>query len=159
MLDTPAFVQTQPQIAAVIHITIPRDQIPRDQIQQVMGPAIMEVIGVASAQGIGPIGPVFAHHLGMKPGIFNFEVGVPVSEPIQEEGRVKPGELPEAVVMRTVYTGPYEGLGGAWGEFQELVKGEGHTLGPNLWERYIEGPEAGGEPSTYRTELNQTIVV
>ena len=40
-----------------------------------MGPAIQEVIGAVTAQGIGPTGPVFAHHFGMTPGIFNFEVG------------------------------------------------------------------------------------
>lgn len=154
MLETPAFVQTQPQTAAIIHLTVPSEE-----MQQVMGPAIMEVIGAATAQGIGPTGPLFAHHFGMKPGIFNFDVGVPVSAPVAETGRVKPGELPGAVVMRTVFTGPYEGLGQAWEDFQELVKEEGRTLGPNLWERYLQGPEAGGDPSTYRTELNQTIVI
>ncbi|MES2598064.1 MAG: GyrI-like domain-containing protein [Verrucomicrobiota bacterium] len=154
MLDTPHLVQTEPQMAAMIHINVPSEQ-----MQEVMCPAIMEVIGAAKAQGIGPAGPLFAHHYGMKPGIFNFDVGVPVSAAVEPVGRVIAGELPGAVVMRTLYTGPYEGLGDAWGDFQELVKAEGRALGPNLWERYLQGPETGGDPSTYVTELNQTIVI
>jgi effector-binding domain-containing protein len=154
MLDKPAFAQTESQIAAVIHITVPRDQ-----IQQVMGPAMMEVIEAVKAQGIGPTGPLFAHHFGMTPGIFNFEVGVPVAAPVKPSGRVKPSEIPAAAIMRTVYTGPYEGLGEAWGDFQDLVEAEGRTLGPNLWERYLAGPESSPDSATYRTELNQTIVV
>jgi len=155
MLDAPsAPLTTTAQPAAVIHITVPRDH-----IQEVMGPAIQEVIRAAQAQNIGPKGPVFAHHFGMTPGIFNFEVGVPVSGAVQPVGRVKPGEIPGTTIVRTVYTGPYEGLGQAWGDFQDIVESQGHKLGPNLWERYLAGPESGGDASTFRTELNQTIIV
>ncbi len=154
MLDQPtAPILTEAQIAAVIHITVPRDQ-----IQQVMGPAIQEVIAAAAAQVIGPKGPVFAHHFGMTPGIFNFEVGVPVSSAVQPVGRVKPGEIPGTNIVRTVYTGPYEGLGQAWGDFQDIIEAQGHTLGPNLWERYLSGPESSEDSATFRTELNQTII-
>ncbi len=154
MLDQPsAPITTEAQTAAVIHITVPRDE-----IQQVMGPAIQEVIAAATAQGIGPTGHLFAHHFGMTPGIFNFEVGVPVSSAVQPVGRVKAGEIPGTTIVRTVYTGPYEGLGQAWGDFQDIVESQGHKLGPNLWERYLSGPEGGGDSSTFRTELNQPIL-
>ncbi|WP_395748376.1 GyrI-like domain-containing protein [Prosthecobacter sp.] len=154
MLDDPsAPITTTAQPAAIIHITVPRDQ-----IQEVMGPAIQEVIAAATAQGIGPKGPVFANHFGMTPGIFNFDVGVPVSGAVQSTERVIPGEIPAATIIRTVYTGPYEGLGEAWGDFQDIIEGQGHTLGPSLWERYLSGPECGGDSSTFRTELNQTII-
>ena len=133
MLDAPsAPLTTTAQPAAVIHITVPRDH-----IQEVMGPAIQEVIRAAQAQNIGPKGPVFA----------------------QPVGRMKPGEIPGTTIVRTVYTGPYEGLGQAWGDFQDIVESQGHKLGPNLWERYLAGPESGGDASTFRTELNQTIIV
>jgi hypothetical protein len=42
---------------------------------------------------------------------------VPVSAPVTAVGRVYPGERPAIKVVRTVYHGPYEGLGSAWGEF------------------------------------------
>lgn len=153
MLGELTSLMTEPQSGAIIHITIPRDQ-----IQQVMGPAIQEVIAAVQAQGAGPMGPVFAHHFGMTPGIFNFDVGVPTAKEIDPVGRVQPGGLPGTTIVRTVYTGPYEGLGEAWGEFQDQVEAKGWTLGPDLWERYLEGPETGRDASTFRTELNQTVL-
>ena len=153
MLGELTSLTTEPQRGAVIHITVPRDE-----IQQVMGPAIHEVIHAVQTQSAGPTGPVFAHHHGMTPGIFNFDVGVPTSKEIEPAGRVKPGGLPATTIVRTVYTGPYEGLGEAWGKFQDLVEEKGWTLGPNLWERYLEGPETGRDASSYRTELNQTVL-
>lgn len=153
MLSSLAPLEAASQAAAVIHITVPRAE-----IQQVMGPAIHEVLAAVQAQGVGPTGPVFSHHFGMQPGIFNFEVGVPVSGAFTSTGRVKPSTLPGCSVVRSVYTGPYEGLGEAWGLFQEQAEAAGWTLGPNLWERYLEGPETGRDASTFVTELNQTIL-
>lgn len=153
MISTPEILSVGEQPVAQIHLTIPRDQ-----IRHVMGPAIQEVMGVVASQGIGPAGPWLSHHLRMEPGTFDFEVAVPVSGPVTARGRVKPGTLPAATVARTVYTGPYEGLGAAWGEFQAWIKGAGHTPAPNLWERYLVGPESGGDGSTYRTELSQPLV-
>lgn len=153
MLSPLILVQTEAQPAAVIHITVPRDK-----IQEVMGPAIMETMSAASAQGIGPVGPVFAHHFGMTPGIFNFEVGVPVSGPVTPVDRVKQSELPAAKVARTIYTGPYEGLGDAWGDFIDMIEAQGLTRAPNLWERYLTDPSTTPLPADYQTELNHPIL-
>ena len=153
MLDPTQIIQTSSQIAAVIRITIPRDE-----IQKVMGPAIMEAIEAATAQGIGPIGPVFAHHFDMTPGIFNFEVGVPVSSTVKPVGRVIASELPAAKIARTVYTGPYEGLGDAWSDFIDSLEAQGHQLAPNLWERYLTNPSTTPDSSDYKTELNRPLL-
>ena len=153
MLAPLTIVQSEAQPAAVIHITVPRDK-----IQEVMGPAIMETMSAATAQGIGPIGPVFAHHFGMTPGIFNFEVGVPVSGRVTPVDRVKQSALPAAKVARTVYTGPYEGLGDAWGDFIDLIEAQGLTRAPNLWECYLTDPSTTPNPDEYQTELNHPIL-
>ena len=115
------------------------------------------VIEAVTTQGIGPAGPVFAHHFGMTPGIFNFEVGVPVSSPVEPVGRVFASELPAAKVVRTVYRGPYEGLGEAWDEFMEQIESAGHQPAGNLWESYVSGPESSPDPATWSTELNCVI--
>ena len=152
MLDRPQIVQTEVRPAAVIRLTIPRAQIHR-----VMGPAIAEVMGAIAAQGIAPAGPVFSHHFRMDPDTFDFEVGVPVTGPISETGRVKTSQLPAGTVARTVYHGPYEGLGAAWGEFGTWLTSEGHEPAANLWECYLSGPESGADPATCRTELNRPL--
>lgn len=152
MLDTPEIVHSEAQEAAVIHLDIPRSE-----IQSVMGPAIGEVMAAVAAQGGTPAGPVFAHHLKMSDDRFDFEVGVPVKAPISATGRVKPGRLPAAKVARTIYHGPYEGLYSAWGEFDGWVQSHGHKPGHDLWEVYAKGPESGPDPATWRTELNRPL--
>jgi effector-binding domain-containing protein len=87
----------------------------------------------------------------------DFEIGVPVTAPVAAAGRVEAGRLPAATVARTVYHGPYEGLGPAWAEFGAWIAAEGHTPGPDLWECYIAGPESNPDPATWRTQLNRPL--
>ncbi len=84
-----------------------------------MGPGIGELMSTLAAQGIAPVGPWFTYHLKMDPDIFDFEISVPVSQPVTAAGRIKPSQLRAAKVARTIYQGPYEGLGEAWGEFMD----------------------------------------
>jgi effector-binding domain-containing protein len=153
MLDTPHITDTAAQDAAVIRLTIPRAD-----IRHVMGPGIEEIIATVSAQGIGPAGPVFSHHFAMHPDTFDFEIGVPVSAPVTPAGRVKPGQLPAARVVRTVLHGNYDGLPGGWGEFMAWIDKEGLVKAPDLWEVYVKGPHSDPDPSTWRTELNQPLL-
>ncbi|MBI2824298.1 MAG: GyrI-like domain-containing protein [Planctomycetia bacterium] len=153
MIDPPQIIEIAAQQAAVIHMTVPREE-----IRTVMGLAVQEVAAAATAQGIGPAGPLFSHHARVDPVTFDFEVGVPVTRLVTPTGRVKPGELPAAKVARTVYHGPYEGLGAAWSAFSEWIEQSGHKPAPNLWERYLAGPESSLDPSQWRTELNRPLV-
>ena len=153
MIDTPHITQTAAQQAAIIHLTIPRDE-----IRNVMGPGLSEVMAAIAAQGVAPAGPWFTHHLRMDPDTFDFEIGVPVTKPVAAAGRVKPGQLPAAKVARTVFHGDYEGLGAAWGEFQAWIVANGHTTGPDFWECYLAGPEVNPDPATWRTELDRPVI-
>jgi hypothetical protein len=93
MIDKPQIVQTDAQLTAIIHLTIPREE-----IRNVMGPGINELMSTIAAQGIAPAGPWFDHHLKMDPDIFEFEISVPVTAPVVAAGRVKPSQLPAATV-------------------------------------------------------------
>ena len=72
-------------------------------------------------------------------------------------GRVQPSQWPAIKVARTVYNGPYEGLGEAWGEFIDWIENNGHTPAPDLWECYLVGPESSPDPADWRTELNRPL--
>lgn len=152
MIDTPQITQTSAQLTAVIRLTIPRVE-----IRNVMGPGISELMAAVAAQGIAPAGPWYTHHLRMDPEIFDFEIGVPVTAPVAPAGRVVPGQLPATTVARTVYHGPYEGLGPAWGEFMAWIEEKGHKQAPDLWECYVLGPESNPDPAAWRTELNRPL--
>ena len=152
MLDTPQIIQTTAQTAAVIHLTVPRSD-----MMKVFGPAAGELMAALAAQGMKPEGAIFAHHLKMSADNFDFELGVRVSTPVKATGRVKPGELPAAKVVRTVYSGPYEGLPAAWVEFTKWIKANGHEQGDELWELYSVGPQSTPDPAGWRTELNRPV--
>lgn len=149
MIDEPTIVQTESETAAVVRVTIRRDE-----IQNVMNSVIQEVTDTVVGQGIGPAGPVFSFYLNLEPETFDFEIGVPVSSPVKPAGRVQAGELPAFRALRTFYTGPYDGLDAAWSEFMTLIKQGGYERGSGLWERYLIGPDSEPDPAAWRTELN-----
>lgn len=152
MIDTPQIIRTSAQLTAIIRLTIPREE-----MRNVMGPSIGELMAAVTAQGIGPAGPLFAHHLRMDPKTFDFELGVPVTAPVIAVGRVQAGQWPATKVARTVYHGAYEGLGAAWGEFDAWIAANGHLPRPDLWECYVAGPESSPDPVTWRTEFTRPL--
>jgi effector-binding domain-containing protein len=152
MIDTPEIVKTEAQSTAIIRITVPRNE-----MQQVMGPGFQELFGALAAQGITPTGPWFNHHLRMDPAVFDFELGVPISATIEATGRVEAGQLPAATVARTIYHGGYEGLGDAWGEFEAWIATQGLTSASDLWECYLVGPESGPDQAAWQTQLNRPL--
>src|SRR5260370_41877197 len=152
MVATQKIIKTNVQEAAVIHLAIPRSK-----MVKVFGTAVGELMAALAAQGVEPVGAVFAHHLKMSPDIFDFELGVQVSAPVKASGRVKPGQLAAVKVARTVYSGRYEGLPSAWGEFDKWMRANGHEQAENLWEVYSVGPQSSPDPSNWRTELNRPL--
>jgi len=152
MLDAAQIRHTATQLTAVIRLTIPREK-----MRLVMGPGVRELFATLAGQGVAPTGPWFSHHLRMDPGVFDFEIGVPVATPITATGRVLPGLLPAARVAHSVYFGPYEGLAAAWGEFNAWIAAQGHAPAPNFWESYAAGPETSPDPAAWRTELNRPL--
>lgn len=153
MIDPPEIVSTLAQQTAVIRLTILRSE-----IQKVMGPAIGEVLGTVAAQGLTPTGPVFSHHFAMSPETVDFEVGVPVASTVMAFGRVRAGVLPAVRAAKTVFRGSYEGLAGAWSEFEKWIAGAGHQSAADFWECYAAGPESSPDPANWRTEFYRPLL-
>lgn len=152
MIDNPEILDVPAQATALIRLTIPREE-----IGQVMGPALQELMAAVKEQGVGPTGPWFCHHLRMVPDIFDFECSVPVSAPVAPTGRVQAGERPAATVARTVYHGGYEGLGDGWSQLMDWIDASGNKPGPSLWEVYVVGPDSGLPEAQWQTELNRPL--
>ncbi|MBI3819848.1 MAG: GyrI-like domain-containing protein [Planctomycetes bacterium] len=154
MIDKPHITKVAAQSAAVIRITIPKSE-----IRNVMGPGIQELFATLAAQGIKPAGAWYTYHHRMDPGIYDLDIGIPITVPIKPAGRVIPGQLPAATVAKTVFHGDYEGLFGAWDEFDTWVKTEGHKPAANMWECYTVGPETDPNPAAWRTELYRPLKI
>src|SRR5262249_34880722 len=116
MIDIPHITQTETQLTAIIHLTIPEDQ-----IRHVMLPGLEELMATVAAQNLKPIGPWFDHHFKIEDDSWDFEICVPVSVPVKAVGRVRPSQWPAMKVARTVYHGDYEGLAEAWSEFLQWI--------------------------------------
>lgn len=152
MTSAPEVLDLPPQKVARIAITCPSSE-----VMKVMGPGIQELHATLGRQGVTPTGPWLTHHLKMPGQEFDFEICLPVDAEVTPEGRVTNGVLPGGRTARTIYTGGYEGLGNAWGEFIGWIKAQDLTPADTLWEVYAKGPETGPDPSQYQTQLNRPL--
>lgn len=132
-------------------------EIPASEIRQAMGAGIGELHAALAAQGIAQTGPWFTHHKRPPTDSFDFEIHLPIASSIAQTGRIHAGQRPEIQVARVVYSGGYEGLGSAWGQFLDALSAQGIKTTPDLWEVYTVGPESGPDATAYRTELIKPI--
>lgn len=153
MIETPQIVELPARPIAVVRLLVPRAE-----IEKHMDPAVRELYATAAAQGIVPAGPFFTHHFRRPTDSFDFEAGIPVGSQITPSGRVQNAVWPAMRVARTVYPGPYEGLGEAWGQFIKWVGQQQLNASPELWEVYLKGPESSPDPASWRTELNLPLL-
>lgn len=153
MIETPVIVETEAMPMARL-----RAKVAAREIQTQMGALLRELQEELRHQGIATVGAWFTHHF-QRPGEwFDFEVCWQVERPIQAHGRVEPGEWPAMQMVRTVYVGPYEGLGEGWGEFMGWIQNENLSIGEEIWERYLVGPDSESDSSRWRTELNRPLL-
>lgn len=152
MISTPEVITTKEVITAAIPLVIPGRDMPK-----YMDPAIQEIIKTLTGQGIQIAGPMFSYHHRRPSETFDFEIGFPVSKAITPEGRVINSKLPAVKVVRSVYTGPYEGLSQAWPALQKWVRENGHGENGKFWESYLNNPEEVKDPKDYKTELNWIV--
>ena len=153
MLTPPEIRDLPAQNTAVVRLTIPRGDMMRR-----FDPAVREVLAALNAQGIAPAGPVFAHYLKLPGEIFDFELGFPVAQPITAAGNVYPAPQPAQKIIRTVYTGPFEGLSSAWGVFQHHILAKKYRYAVNFREAYLTNPDEIADTTEYKTELIRILV-
>jgi effector-binding domain-containing protein len=153
MITTPEIVESSGQKVAFIHVTVPREG-----IMEAMHAGLHELGSVLKSQGVTPTGAWFTHHLRRPTETFDYRICFPVDKDVKPEGRVENGNLAQSKVVRSVYSGDYAGLGGAWGEFVTWIEAQGLKTREDLWERYLVGPESSARPEEWRTELNRPLV-
>jgi effector-binding domain-containing protein len=153
MIEKPVIVDTEPIFTATLYAKVPVRDI---QIQ--MGQLLQELSHELKRQGVRPTGPWFTHHLRAPSEYFDFEVCFPVATPIKASGRVAPGQWPAMKMVRTIYHGPYEGLGTGWGEFTTEIEAMKLQVTPEIWEVYRVGPESESDPAKWQTELSRAVV-
>ena len=133
---------------------------PMAEAAQHMDPAIQEVLQVLSRQSAVPAGPLICRHLARPTTHFDLQLGFPVGEdrPLEEMGRVRLGELPATLLLRTTYSGPYDGLAMAWRVFSAavpalLVSHPQMEQTGCFRESYLTDPSREPDPARWETVL------
>lgn len=153
MIETPRIVESESIPIAKLYA-----KVPTREIQSQMGALLRELGDELQHQQVKPVGPWFTHHFQRPAEFFDFEVCFQVERPITANGRVEPGEWPAMKVVRTVYTGPYQGLVAGWGEFMQWIEQEKLSISEEIWERYLVGPDSESDPGKWQTELNRPLL-
>jgi effector-binding domain-containing protein/DNA-binding transcriptional MerR regulator len=142
--------ETEPQLAAAV-----AGNAAWADIGTYVSGALMEIFRVAGSQGVRFAGPAYAvyHSAHSTEAMVDLEVGMPVAEPIEPEGRVAAATVPGGLIATTIHCGPYEEVGPAYRALGEWVQEHGHeTAGPPR-EVYLVGPDQVREPGALRTEV------
>ena len=138
---------------AAIHIVTPPAK-----MRDVMSPARAELLAAVQAHGLRPAGPWFEHYHRATADTFDFDVCVPVTTPVVSIGRVEPRAISKERVVRTTYTGGYEGLPGAWAAFRRWLEAHEVATRADFFQCYVVGPESTQDPSLWKTELRRPLV-
>ena len=77
MIETPTTTDTLLCHTAILPLTVTLAD-----MQHMVGPGIREVLDTVAAQGLTPTGPWFTHHRRRPTDTFDFEICVPVAQPI-----------------------------------------------------------------------------
>lgn len=119
---------------------------------------------VLTLRGARPAGPPFVRYHTFDGVEADLELGVPVAEPAQGEGRVASGELPGGSAVATWHLGAHDKLGDAYARLKAWGEAQGREPKGAAWEVYTwiapltySGPAAWPDPSTWRTRLVQPL--
>jgi effector-binding domain-containing protein len=125
-----------------------------------LGQLFGEVFAYLGRHRITPAGPPIGiyHDEEFREQDADVEVAVPVAGSVPEGEQVKGRELPAAETMACiVHQGSYETVGGTYGQLMAWIEVNGYRMAGPVREVYVRGPESGGDPSTYVTEIQLPV--
>lgn len=142
--------------------------VPMDGIFAAVDEAFPELFGWLAGAGTAPAGPPFIRFLVIDmAALLRLELGVPLAEPVQGNGRIRPGMLPAGRYAVLRHTGPYDGLIAANAALQQWAHDHGvefdmrETPEGSAWrsrlEEYITDPSREPDPATWQTDVAYLI--
>lgn len=122
--------------------------------------AIDQMQAYLSVQNTAPSGPSFSiWHSGPGdiPGYSDLEVCTPIPSSVLEHGRMRVQRFPASRQAVALHSGPYEGMGDAFGAVYAWLQDHGHeSVGPPR-DTILVGPRETSDPAMYRTEIAYPI--
>jgi effector-binding domain-containing protein len=102
-------------------------------------------------------GAPFGIYHAVSPEKVELEAGIPVSGNPTDGGRIHVMSTYGGRAAMTTFTGHYDGLKNAWGEFAKAVDAKGYQLNGPCFEVYITDPGEEPDSSKWITELYTPI--
>ncbi len=123
-----------------------------EEMKSTLSQILPEVFMCASSSGAKMTGPplVVYHEWGDE---IDLEAAVPVADPIEPQGRVKPQSLPAGEAVVAWHFGPYEKLRDTHVRIQAFLKEHGLEQRAPAWEEYVTDPGMEPDPSKWRTKV------
>jgi effector-binding domain-containing protein len=112
-----------------------------EQLPEIMVAVYAEISDMMQQRTIPFAGPPFALYHNMDIENFDVEIGFPVSESFEGEGRVLPGLIPGGRVVSILHTGPYAELEKTYDIAISYIREKGIGIDSWMYERYLNSPE------------------
>ena len=142
-----------------------KDTIQVANLSTAMGDWIPTLLNYVQVRGAQPAGSIYVRYHTFGETETDMEIGIPVVEPVEGEGRIVRGELPGGSAIATWHLGPHdEGLRDAYTRMGAWQKEHGREPNGASWEVYYwidptheNNPATQDDPSTWRTQSVQPI--
>jgi len=109
------------------------------------------------SNGMEMTGPPVSIYYAVNGSEMDVAAGAPVTQVTAITDEISEFELAGGKAATAIYTGPYEGIGAAWGEFMSEISGRGETAVEPCWEEYITDPTTEPDSSKWQTLLVQPL--
>ncbi len=143
--------RVEPQTVASVRETIPT--------YSDIGQLFTRLFAQLGQQGVKPTGPVLAIYYDTEHRDHgaDVEVAVPVAAPFVSK-EVTARQLPGNETMAClIHQGSYETFGQSYTGLMTWIETNGYHLAGPSREIYLRGPESGGDPSSYVTEIQVPV--
>jgi effector-binding domain-containing protein len=141
-----------------------RVQVAMSEIGETLPPLVPEVFGWLQSRGIAPAGPPFFRYYRIEmPGALDVDVGVPVTTPVDGDGRVEPGLAPAGTYATVTHTGHPSELQAATVELMRWGRENGVSWDADLdgahetwrarFEFYLTDPNVEPDMTKWQTQL------
>lgn len=140
-----------------------RGTIPVADLGPTMGTRLEALSSYLQQSGAQLAGPPFVRYHTFGDTETDFELGVPVREPVAGEGEISRGELPGGPAVTTWHDGPHVKLGEAYARIAAWLQEQEREASGPAWEVYYwldlsQGSDPSTQdPSTGRTQLVQPL--
>lgn len=107
----------------------------------IIGPSYGKISQYMDRQGAMAAGAPYLVYFNQDMDHLQVEIGIPVAMYVPDTEEIVMSGIPEGQYLRTLYTGPYDGIMGAYQKASEYMKDKGIEVKGGAYECYLNDPD------------------